>query len=48
LNLDLTLNAQGDANAVFIFQIQGAFATNASSKIHLINWSIGLQWYFGK
>ena len=37
LNLDLTLNAQGDANAVFIFQIQGAFATNASSKIHLIN-----------
>ncbi|MCX6267174.1 MAG: ice-binding family protein [Bacteroidetes bacterium] len=37
LNLDLTLNAQGDANAVFIFQIQGAFSTGASSKIKLIN-----------
>ncbi|MFH0894656.1 MAG: ice-binding family protein [Bacteroidota bacterium] len=37
LNLDLTLNAQGNANAVFIFQIQGAFSTNASSKVHLIN-----------
>ncbi|MFA4862935.1 MAG: ice-binding family protein [Bacteroidales bacterium] len=37
LNLDLTLNAQGNANAVFIFQIQGAFSTNAFSKVHLIN-----------
>lgn len=37
LNLDLTLNAQGDANALFIFQIQGAFSTSASSKIHLTN-----------
>jgi hypothetical protein len=37
LNLGLTLDAQGDPNSVFIFQIQGAFSTNASSKIHLIN-----------
>lgn len=37
LNLDLTLNAQGDPNAVFIFQIQGAFSTNADSKVKLIN-----------
>lgn len=37
LNLDLTLDAQDDPNAVFIFQIQGAFSTNASSKIHLVN-----------
>ena len=37
LNLDLTLNAQGDANAVFIFQIQGSFSTGANSKIKLIN-----------
>ena len=37
LNLDLSLNAQGDANAVFIFQIQGPFSTNASSKVHLLN-----------
>jgi len=37
LNLGLTLDAEGDPNSVFIFQIQGAFSTNASSKIHLIN-----------
>jgi hypothetical protein len=37
LNLGLTLDAQGDPNAVFIFQIQGAFSTSASSKIYLIN-----------
>jgi hypothetical protein len=37
LNLGLTLDAKGDPNAVFIFQIQGAFSTSASSKIHLIN-----------
>ncbi len=34
---DLFLNAQGNANAVFIFQIEAAFSTNASSKIKLIN-----------
>lgn len=37
LNLQLTLNAQGNANAEFIFQIQGPFSTNANSKIKLIN-----------
>ena len=37
LNLDLTLDAQGSSSAVFIFQIQGSFSTNASSKIKLIN-----------
>ena len=37
LNLNLTLNAQGNTNAVFIFQIQGAFSTNALSKVKLIN-----------
>ncbi|MEK6614744.1 MAG: ice-binding family protein [Bacteroidota bacterium] len=37
LNLDLILNAQGNANAVFIFQIQGPLSTNADSKIKLIN-----------
>jgi hypothetical protein len=37
LNLDLSLDAQGDANAVFIFQIQGSFSTNASAKVQLIN-----------
>ena len=37
LNSGLTLDGQGNANAVFIFKIQGSFSTNASSKIHLIN-----------
>ena len=37
LDLNLTLNAKGDANAVFIFQIQGSFSTSANSKIKLIN-----------
>lgn len=37
LNLGLTLDAKGDPNAVFIFQINGAFSTNVASEIHLIN-----------
>jgi len=37
LNLDLILDAEGDPNAVFIFQIEGAFATNADAKVKLIN-----------
>ena len=37
LNLNLFLNAKGNSNAVFIFQIQGALSANASSKIILIN-----------
>jgi hypothetical protein len=37
LNLKLYLNAQGNPNAVFIFQIQGSFSANASAKIVLIN-----------
>ncbi len=37
LNLGLTLDAQSNPNAVFIFKIQGAFSTNPSSKVHLIN-----------
>jgi hypothetical protein len=37
LNLDLTLNGQGNPNAVFIFQIQGPLSTNADSKVKLTN-----------
>src|ERR1700722_6013307 len=37
LNGVLTLDAQGNANAVFIIKIQGAFSTNASSAVNLIN-----------
>jgi len=37
LNLGLTLDANGDPNATFIFQISGAFSANAESKIILKN-----------
>ena len=37
LNLNLFLNAKGNANAVFIFQVQGAFSANAAAKVKLIN-----------
>src|ERR1019366_2255417 len=37
LNSDLFLDAKGNANAVFIFQLQGAFSTNAAAKVKLIN-----------
>ncbi|MES2773583.1 MAG: ice-binding family protein [Bacteroidota bacterium] len=37
LNGNLTLNAAGNPNAVFIFQIGAAFSVNAGSKIKLIN-----------
>jgi hypothetical protein len=37
LNTVLYLDALGDASAVFIFQIGGAFSTNASSQVILIN-----------
>lgn len=37
LSGDLILNAQGNANAVFIFQIQAAFSTTTAAKVKLIN-----------
>jgi hypothetical protein len=37
LNLNLYLNAKGNPNAVFIFQIGGPLSTNANSKIILLN-----------
>ena len=37
LSLDLILDAKGNPNAVFIFQIQGALSANAASKIILVN-----------
>lgn len=37
LNTTLTLDGQGNANAVFIFQVGGAFSANASSQLILIN-----------
>ena len=46
LNLDLILNAQNNPNAVFIFQIQGALSTNASSKVKLINGALACNVYW--
>jgi len=43
LNLGLTLDAKGDPNAQFIFQIGGAFSANAASKIHLINGALACK-----
>ena len=37
LSLNLILDAKGDANAVFIFKIQGAFASSAAAKVILKN-----------
>jgi Ice-binding-like/Secretion system C-terminal sorting domain len=37
---DLYLDAQGDPNAVFIFQIGGAFSTAASSQVILMNGAV--------
>jgi len=37
LDLDLTLDAQNDPNAVFIFLIQGTLSTSANSSVKLIN-----------
>lgn len=37
LNLDLSLDALGDPNAVFIFKIQAPLSTNANSKVKLLN-----------
>lgn len=46
LNLDLTLDAQNDPNALFIFQIGGAFSTNAASKVKLINGAMACNVYW--
>ncbi len=37
INLDLILDGESNANALFIFQIQGSLSTNANAKIKLIN-----------
>jgi len=55
LNGNLTLDAQGDANAVFIIRIGGAFATGVNSNVVLINgasycnvyWQIGGEFDLG-
>ncbi len=46
---NLILDAQGNPNAVFIFQINGVLSTNASSKIKLINGALACNvfWQVG-
>jgi hypothetical protein len=46
LNLKLYLNAQGNANAVFVFQMSAPFSTNALSKIMLINGALACNVYW--
>ena len=40
LNNTLTLNAQGNPNAVFIFQIEGAFSSAAGAQVLLTNGAV--------
>ena len=37
LNLNLILDAQGQANSLFIFQVQGSFSVNPGARVKLIN-----------
>jgi hypothetical protein len=37
LDLNLTLNAEGNPNAVFIFKVEGTLSTGTNSKVKLIN-----------
>ena len=46
LDLGLTLDANGDANAVFIFKVGGTFSTNAGAKVHLINGAMASNVYW--
>lgn len=43
----LTLDAQGDLNAVFIFKFGGAFTTGASTTINLINGALACNVFWG-
>lgn len=46
LNGTLTLDAAGDPAAVFIFQINGTFATGTNAKIKLINGALACNVYW--
>jgi len=46
LNLVLNLDAQGDPNAKFIFQLGGSFSANANSKIKLLNGAMACNVYW--
>ena len=46
LNLDLIFDAQGDPNAVFIIQIDGALSVNANAKVKLLNNALACNIYW--
>jgi len=46
MNGELILDAQGDPNAIFIFRIQGPFATNTNSRIKLVNGALACNVYW--
>lgn len=46
LNLNLYLNAKGNPNAVFVFQIGGPLSTGALSKVKLINGALACNVYW--
>ncbi len=46
MNLNLILDAQGDPNAIFIFQISGPLSTNANSKVILLNGAMACNVYW--
>ncbi len=46
MNLDLVLDAQGDPNAVFIFQINGSFSMNPGAKVKLVNSAMACNVYW--
>jgi hypothetical protein len=45
-NATLTFDAQGNSNAVFIIQIQGAFSSNAGAVVNLINGALACNIYW--
>jgi len=46
LDLNLILNAKGNSNAVFIFQMQAAFSTGPNAKVKLINGALACNVYW--
>jgi Ice-binding-like len=46
LSLDLSFDALGNSESVFIIKIHGAFSTNANSKVHLINGALARNIYW--
>ena len=46
MNGILNLDAKGNSNAIFIFQIAGSFSSNAASKVNLINGALACHVYW--